>query len=73
MVIENEDGRNLHNRLKNSLEVFPRCFFFQSVELKLIAILKLQGEEIEIKADLFVALSHCWEFVTAPWAHFLFL
>lgn len=66
-------ARNLQNRLKNSLEAVSALLRFQSVELKIIAPLKLQGEEIEIKADLFVGLLHCWEFLTAPWAHFLFL
>ena len=73
MVIENECREKPAEQIEKFARGFSALLRFQSVELKIIATLKLQGEEIEIKADLFVGLLHCWEFLTAPWAHFLFL
>ena len=70
MVIENEYREKPAEQIWKIRSRIFRFAFFQSVELKIITTLKLQGEEIEIKADLFVCPSHCWEFLTTPWGHF---
>ena len=51
MVIENEYREKPAEQIEKICSRLFRFAFFQSVELKIIATLKLQREEIEIKAD----------------------